>query len=213
MIGVCHVVTAIPDSRDDNALAVTIGTKVRAERVANGMTLDALADATGVSRRLLVSIEKGEANPSVGTLLKVSTALGVGLPALVELPVTNELHVVRAGQGAVLWTGDFGGTGVLLVGSSTPDALELWEWNLQPGECHISEKHSTGTREVLQVHRGVVSVSVESATVAVKRGEALGFAGDRPHEYSNRGSTAARFTLVVFEPGAREVKRRLPRIT
>ena len=49
-----------------------------------GWTLDQVAEAAGVSRRLVVNIEQGATNPSVGTLLRISDALGVGLPALVE---------------------------------------------------------------------------------------------------------------------------------
>ena len=35
---------------------------------------------------MVVSVEQGAVNPSVGTLLRLSDALGVGLPALVEPP-------------------------------------------------------------------------------------------------------------------------------
>jgi transcriptional regulator with XRE-family HTH domain len=48
--------------------------------------LDQLAETAGVSRRLVVNVEQGTTNPSVGTLLRISDALGVGLPALVESP-------------------------------------------------------------------------------------------------------------------------------
>ena len=44
-------------------------------------TLDQLAEAAGVSRRMVVNVEQGTANPSVGTLLRLGEALGVGLPA------------------------------------------------------------------------------------------------------------------------------------
>jgi hypothetical protein len=48
--------------------------------------LDDDEEAAGVSRRMVVNLEQGAANPSVGTLLKISDALGVDLPALVEPP-------------------------------------------------------------------------------------------------------------------------------
>ena len=51
-----------------------------------GWTLDRLAEVAGVSRSMLVNIEQGAANPSVGILLRISDALGIGLPALVEPP-------------------------------------------------------------------------------------------------------------------------------
>jgi transcriptional regulator with XRE-family HTH domain len=68
------------------ALASAIGVRVRQERQSRRWTLDQLAEAAGVSRRMVVNVEQGTANPSVGTLLRISDALGVGLPALVEPP-------------------------------------------------------------------------------------------------------------------------------
>jgi len=68
------------------ALASAIADRVRRARQARGWTLDRLAEAAGVSRRMLVTVEQGAANPTVGTLQKLGNALGVGLPALVEPP-------------------------------------------------------------------------------------------------------------------------------
>lgn len=75
-----------------SALAVAIGSRVRQERQSRGWTLDQLAEATGGSRRRVVNVEQGGANPSVGTLLRISDALGVGLPTLVELPRPRPVH-------------------------------------------------------------------------------------------------------------------------
>jgi transcriptional regulator with XRE-family HTH domain len=52
------------------ALASAIGVRVKHERQARRWTLDRLADAAGVSRRMVVNVEQGVANPSVGTLLR-----------------------------------------------------------------------------------------------------------------------------------------------
>src|SRR5579859_4441496 len=112
------------------ALALAIGVRVRQERLSRRWTLDQLAEAAGVSRRMVVNVEQGAANPSVGTLLRISDALGVGLPALVEPPARTMVKVTRRGEGAVLWTGDGGGRGVLVAGTEPPDVAELWDWTL-----------------------------------------------------------------------------------
>src|SRR3954469_8093966 len=100
-------------------LATAIGARVKQERQARGWTLDQLACAASVSRRMVVSVEHGAVNPSVGTLLRLSDALGVGLPALVEPPETKSVKVTRSGEGAALWSGAAGGRG-LFVGGPTP---------------------------------------------------------------------------------------------
>jgi transcriptional regulator with XRE-family HTH domain len=190
-------------------LAAAIGGRVRHERQARRWTLDQLADVAGVSRRMLVNVEHGVANPSVGTLLRLSDALGVGLPALVEPPESSPLKVTRQGEGATLWTGEHGGSGVLVAGTRAPDVVELWEWTLGPGDVHASEPHAAGTRELIQVLDGGMTVTVGDREAALSVGDAIGFAGDLAHAYLNPGPTSARFTLAVFEPGVGAVARSL----
>ena len=103
-------------------LASAIGVRVKQERNSRGWTLDQLAEAAGVSRRMVVSVEQAAVNPSVGTLLRLSDALGVGLPALVEPPETKSVKVTRRGEGATLWSGEGGGRGVLVAGTTPPAA-------------------------------------------------------------------------------------------
>jgi transcriptional regulator with XRE-family HTH domain len=183
-------------------LAAAIGARVKTERLAKRWTLDQLAAAAGVSRRMIVTVEQGAANPSVGTLLRVSDALGVGLPALVEPPpTTDSMSVTRSGEGATLWTGESGGTGILVAGTTSPDVLELWDWMLEPGERHDSEAHSSGTMELLQIRQGTITIRVGDETVLLEAGDALTFRGDVDHSYANEEADAARFSLAVFEPG------------
>jgi transcriptional regulator with XRE-family HTH domain len=181
-------------------LAVAIGQRVRQHRLARGWTLDELAQAASVSRRAVVSVEQGEANPSVGTLLRLSDALGVGLPSLVESAERTPMRVVRSGEGARLWTGDAGGAGILVAGTEPPDVVELWDWTLQSGERHSAEAHLSGTRELIHVLSGRVTLEVGADSVVLSAGDAASFRGDLRHSYSS-GSRKARFALTVFEPG------------
>jgi len=149
----------------------------------------------------VVNVEQGAANPSVGTLLRISDALGVGLPALVEPPETRSVQVTRRGEGAALWSGDVGGRGVLVAGTQPPDVLELWDWTLGPGDTHASEAHTGGTQELMQVQEGTVTLTVGDEVVTLGVGDAVAFPGDVDHGYANDGKKAARFSLAVFEPG------------
>lgn len=182
-------------------LAAAIGARVRAERQARGWTLDQLAEAAGVSRRSTINVEQGVANPSVGTLLRISDALGIGLPALVEPPQAAPVKVTRHGQGAILWSSEAGGCARLVAGSGPPDVLELWDWILGPGDQHHSEAHAPRTTEVIQVQEGTVIVQAAQQTVTLAVGDAVSFPGDVEHTYTNLGAESARFSLAVFEPG------------
>jgi transcriptional regulator with XRE-family HTH domain len=188
---------------DENiaTLASAIGTRVKQERLGRRMTLDQLAEAAGVSRRMLVNVEQATMNPSVGTLLRISEALGVGLPDLVQSPEPKAVTVTRKGEGAVLWSSDAGGRGVLVGGTAPPEVVELWDWILGPGDQHSSEAHTPGTKELLQVQQGTVMVGIADQTIILEVGDSVTFPGDVAHSYSNSTSEPARFSLAVFERG------------
>ena len=184
-----------------DSVARAIGGRVRQGRAGRGWTLDQLAERSGVSRRMLVSIEQGSANPSIATLLRISDALGVGLPALVDMDRSSRLRVTRAGAAPVLWRGKLGGRAVLVAGTEPPDVTELWDWTLGPGESYSSEAHAAGTRELLLVLDGQLELRVGQDAEVLAKGDSASFAGDLAHEYLNTGSAqAARFALTVFEP-------------
>jgi transcriptional regulator with XRE-family HTH domain len=179
-----------------------IGACVRQHRTAHGWTLDDLADRSGVSRRMLITIEHGEGNPSIATLLRISDALGVGLPVLVDVERPHTVTVTAAGQAPVLWRGPRGGQALLVAGTEPPDVVELWDWTLQPGEEHATEAHSTGTRELLYVLAGQVDLRVGDRTEQLGVGDSVSFSGDVPHGYATPADavTPARFALTVFQP-------------
>ena len=182
-------------------LSSAIGARVRQERQSRHWTLDQLSEAAGVSRRMVVNVEQGAANPSVGTLLRISDALGIGRPALVESPRLKPVKVTRHGEGAVLWTGEAGGRGVLVAGTEPPDVVELWDWTLGPVDRHMSEAHASGTRELVQVQQGTITIDIADQLVTLGVGDAVAFPGDVAHSYANPHAEPARFSLAVLEPG------------
>jgi transcriptional regulator with XRE-family HTH domain len=196
-----------PTGKSTEALALAIGARVKHERQSRGWTLDQLAETAGVSRRMVINVEHGAANPSVGTLLRISDALGVGLPALVEPPQTNTMKITRSGEGATLWSSESGGRGVLVAGTEPPDVVELWDWTLAPGDIHRSEAHTQGTKELVQVLEGTIVIRIADQTITLDAGDAVAFSGDVAHSYSNEGPETARFSLAVFEPGVGTTSR------
>jgi transcriptional regulator with XRE-family HTH domain len=179
-----------------------IGERVRQHRTGRGWTLDELADRSGVSRRMVINIEHGEGNPSIATLLRISDALGVGLPVLVDVDRPRALTVTASGRAPVLWRGPRGGEALLVAGTEPPDVVELWDWTLRPGEEHHSEAHSAGTRELLLVLDGRVDLRVGDRTDRLEAGDSAAFAGDVAHGYATPAdaTTPARFVLTVFQP-------------
>jgi transcriptional regulator with XRE-family HTH domain len=194
-----------PDQLETAAveMARTIGRRVRASRTELGWTLDQLAARSGVSRRMLVNVEQGVTNPSIATLLRLSDALGIGLPALVDTADDGGERVVvhRDGDIAPMWTSRAGGSAVMVAGTTPPDVTELWDWRLGPRDEHRSEAHRAGTRELMHVLSGRVVLVVAGVEHRLASGDSASFDGGVAHSYRNDSSgRPARFSLAVYEP-------------
>jgi len=65
-------------ARDPARSAVDrVAEEVRGFRARRGWTQAQLADRAGVSATLIYELERGRANPTLGTLVKIAAALGV----------------------------------------------------------------------------------------------------------------------------------------
>jgi transcriptional regulator with XRE-family HTH domain len=193
---------AINATLDPDAVTAAVARNVRSLRKARGLTLATLAARSGVSKGMVVEVEQGRTNPSIATVCRLSTALGVGLAQLLEVGAEPVLRVVGSDEGVRLWRGAEGGWGDFLVGSEQPAKTELWDWTLAPGDAYDGQVHSEGSREMLYVLGGEVALVLnhQSRTRLRERTAAL-YTADRPHRIENRSTDQARVIMVLVESG------------
>lgn len=184
------------------AVAATVARRITSLRKAQDFTFDALARRAGVSKGTLVQIEQERANPSISTLCRLAAALGVSVADLVApaSEAQSAVSLVRASETRRLWTGPQGGSAVLLAGTTGPDMLEMWQWELKPGERFEASRHSRGTRELIHVTSGRLFLEVEGKGTIIAAGATAIALTDRPHAYSNPGKSSVRFFMTVDEP-------------
>ena len=184
-----------------NEMPSTVGRRVREARTARGLTLDQLAERSGVSRRMIINVEGGAANASIATLLRLATGLQIALTELLEDgPRSGSSVITRRADRMPLWRGEFGGIAELVASS---DLLELWDWTLHPGELYESEAHRIGTRELIHVNAGRLHLVVADEEHELHTGDGASFAADVAHSYACSGRRAVRFAMTVLEPMAR----------
>lgn len=184
----------------DRQLLQLLSGRIRARRRDRRLSLDRLAALAGVSKGALVQLENGDANPSIATLCKLAAALGASVADLVQVSREHPAEVLPATAPRVLWRGPKGGTATLLVGSSGPDMLELWTWELRTGERYEGTPHPAGTEELIHVMSGSLALAFGEVSYTIRQGGSVAAHTDRPHAYTCDGKRSARFTMVVFEP-------------
>jgi transcriptional regulator with XRE-family HTH domain len=189
--------STVPVQEEHKRVAVPIAHAVRRLRSARSWTLDELAARSGISRRLIVQIEQAQANPSIGTLLRLADAFEVTLSELLPEPPTATAGVRPAGEELRLWSGPRGGAGRLLINRGP---LELWSWTLRPGESHESRAHRGGCVELLTVTTGTLRLDVGGESFTLTSGDSAWFEAADAHAYRNPTRSTTHFTLVFFGP-------------
>jgi transcriptional regulator with XRE-family HTH domain len=187
-----------------------VSTRIRDRRRERRLSLDRLATRAGVSKGMVVQIESGQANPSIAMLCKVAAALGASVADLVQASGQHPAEVLPAGAPRLLWRGPKGGSATLLVGSAGPDMLELWSWELRPGERYEALAHPQGTEELIHVVRGRLALAFGDVSYLIDSGGSAVAHTDRPHAYACEGKKPVQFTMVVAEWHAprRDTRRR-----
>ena len=171
-----------------------VSQNVRRLRHAADLSQSALAEKSGVSRRMLVAIEAGEKNVSLATLDRVADALEVAFSDLIQAPDVRDSSRINE----VAWAGLIPGSkAVLLAKAVAKREVELWEFCLQPGEVYSSEADPEGWSEQVYVFEGCLSVSLGDHIRRIESGEFFMFASNQVHTYRNDGSLIVRFVRNV----------------
>ncbi|WP_027596543.1 helix-turn-helix domain-containing protein [Pseudomonas sp. LAIL14HWK12:I7] len=171
-----------------------VSLNVRSLRHAAGMSQSALAERSGVSRRMLVAIEAGEKNVSLTTLDLIAEALSVAFSTLIQAPERRDPSRIDE----LAWAGEHPQSKAVLLGSSTARReVELWEWTLAPGECYVSEADADGWSEQIYVAEGQLTLVIEQAEYCLQVGQFHVFPSNCRYAYRNDGAVAVRFVRNV----------------
>jgi transcriptional regulator with XRE-family HTH domain len=176
-----------------------VSDSIKSWRKRQKLSLDELSRRAGVSKGMLVEIEKGAANPSIAILCKVAAALGVSVADIVNVSHAPDAWLIENSEMPVLWQGEHGGSAQMLAGTRGPDMIELWRWQMFPGELFSSTGHSSGTLELLHVEQGTLALTVGEQTLVVQQACAAVARTDMPHAYASADDQPVIFTMTVAE--------------
>lgn len=180
------------------AFLSAIGHRVRDRRHHAGLTVQQLADESGLSRRMLTQIELGQANPSLVTIDKVARALGTTFASLARDDSVEPIVVSAPDQTAGAWESQVGSRASLHVATTHHPPAELWEWTLQPHDGYRAEPDPEGSEELIFVVTGSLTITVDDGDpVTLRAGYSARLASDRPYSYDNTTSRPTRFVRVV----------------
>src|SRR6201986_1538324 len=124
-------------------MAGRVGEHPREQRKHREMSLDQLAQLTGVSRAALWQIETRKSNPTIGVLWKIAAGLGIPFSDLIGESRAS-LSVLRRGEAQLLRSTDGRFDSRPLMPASGIPQVEMYELRLAARSRHASEPHGPG---------------------------------------------------------------------
>ena len=160
-------------------LSHNIAVNLKRIRTSKGMSLDVVAEQTGVSKSMLAQIERGTANPSIGVLGKIVSGLRLDFNELIQTPPIKEVP----GQYRV-WN---------CFPIEDNHMVEIYRIDIEPDGIYASGSHGERTREYLAVMEGELAVELKDGEHIVTAADVFRFESDQFHRYINNGDQKVRF--------------------
>lgn len=180
--------------------AQQLGKRIRELRIVHHLTLEALAERSGVSRAMLSKIERGENNPTLVVVAKIAVALNLSLSQLVGVEERQQAVKVAKSQQLVFRDQETGFERHM-VPTLEGGTIELMRHVIPARQSSDSiAAHPYPIEKYLVVEQGKVQVTLGDEVYALEEGDVLYFRADVPHRYANPGTTPCRYILVVIPP-------------
>ena len=178
-------------------LAPVVGKNLRRLRTERGLSLERLAQASGVSRAMLGQVELGQSAPTINVLWKIARALDVPFSALISSTQQSPVKVLREKDAKRLLSHDGSFSSRALFPFDEPRRVEFYELHLAGGSVENADAHPPGTAENLVVTAGTIEIDVGGDTHKLETGDSILFEADTPHAYRNPGKVEAVMYLVM----------------
>ncbi|MFV2001742.1 MAG: helix-turn-helix domain-containing protein [Paracoccaceae bacterium] len=180
------------------SIAERLANRLKDTRKNKGLSLEATARLSGVSRSMLSQIERGESSPTVATLWNLTRALQVDFAGLLDDNSAEGTikEIMRARQTPTI---DSQGEGCRIRILSPPDQagrLEVYEIRFDADGALISDAHRHGCVEHLSVLEGALQVTAGADTAELGRDDTIRYSADCNHAIRAVGGPARALLIV-----------------
>lgn len=185
----------IVDDNVDGAVAA----RLRHLRSDRGLTLERLADLSGVSRAMISRIERGEASPTAQLLSRLCNALGQTLSAFFAFENAGGDPLSRRADQPV-WRDPESGYRRRAVSPPLPvSRVDVVEVEFPPGAriTYPPETAKEGMTQHVWLFSGLLDLQVADAVYRLEPGDCLHMSITAGHVFHNPGEETARYAVIL----------------
>lgn len=176
-----------------------VAINIKRLREENKLSMEELAKLSCVSKSMIAQIERGEGNPTLSTLWKISNGMKVPFDALTVRPKAP-YEIVRISEVQPLLEDDGNVRNFSLFPDNENRRFAIYYLELEQGSYWQSEAHLRGAAEFITIFSGVVEIQVNKKSFTVKKGESIRFNADTAHSYKNIGDEPAIMHMTIYNP-------------
>lgn len=191
-----------------------LATRLRTLRTDHGLTLQQLAERSGVSRSMLSLIERGETSPTAAVLDRLAGAFGLSLPAFFATPAAEAADTaapepVARKSAQALWTDPASGyqrRQLSPPGVASP--MELVEITFPPGATVLFDNPLRRAGPLPQVSQqlwllaGRIEVRLDGEATTLQAGDCMAMTLGAQIAFHNPGAQPARYLLATARGSA-----------
>lgn len=185
--------------KDDASLNQRLALRIRTLRAQTGLSLDALADQSGVSRSMISLIERGEANATAVILDKLAASLGVTLASLFVESTDIQASPVLRKQEQTEWKDPQSGyVRRNLTPGNPKQPMQLVEVLFPAGKRVTFDHHQrqVNVHEQIWIIGGSMQITLGSKRWTLNAGDCLALKLESAITFFNPTSKTARYLVV-----------------
>jgi transcriptional regulator with XRE-family HTH domain len=170
-----------------------------------GLTLDGLAERTGVSRSMISLIERGESSPTAAVLDRLAAGLGVTLASIfAEQDSAGASPLSRRADQREWRDPESGYTRRNLSATGFSSPIELVEVVLPPGArvAYDTGHRAATVHQQIWIIEGAIALSLGEETYRLDAGDCLSMRLDRPTIFRNLTEVSARYVVALAIDGS-----------
>lgn len=173
--------------------------RLRQLREANGLTLDQLANASGVSRAMISRIERGEASPTASLLARICAALGLSLSGFFAEQEQQISPLVRRAEQPTWKDPETGYVRRAISPPRVGSDVDIVEVSL-PGGARVSfppHAASNGMTQYVWLFEGRLDMMFGEEIHSLGPGDCLFMPVGGGHIFHNPATSPARYAVVL----------------
>jgi transcriptional regulator with XRE-family HTH domain len=177
----------------------TLGANLRAIRRSRNLSLNDVADATGISSSFLSLVETGGSDITIGRLTRLIEFFGISITDLVPAATRKDPDIVRESERIQLRS-PVEGLEIFLLTPDTRRAMMAMLLELEPGAGRAEYGNHPG-EEFVYVVKGELELEIKDrGKRRLLAGDSAYYPGDTPHLFRNASTVEPLQILCVDTP-------------